>query len=128
MPNESATSQPSRAPPRVNRQGVSGCHFQYRRACGRCFQTLSSASARVDPIRLPKSVIMDTGDDKLFAYRDERTSDLNLQQLPGFSDIQGLESNGRPLRDIKYTNALGHGFLGCLSGETLQIFKTELSS
>ncbi|POO01753.1 Zinc finger, RING/FYVE/PHD-type domain containing protein [Trema orientale] len=123
--NEVAISQPSQTPPNLIGQGIMGSHVQYKRAGSNSFQKLASTYASVNQIRLPKCAIIDLEEDKkLFSSREEGACELTLQELPSFSVFQRLNSKGHPLRDIKYTNALGQGLLGCLSGDMLQIFST----
>ncbi|PON49040.1 WD repeat containing protein [Parasponia andersonii] len=122
--NEVAISQPSQTP-NVIGQGIMGSHVQYKRAGSNSFQKMASTYATVNQIRLPKCAIIDLEEDKkLFASREEGACELTLQELPSFSVFQRLNSEGHPLRDIKYTNAVGQGLLGCLSGDMLQIFST----
>ncbi|XP_062117358.1 uncharacterized protein LOC133831167 isoform X2 [Humulus lupulus] len=125
MHNDMATSQLSQTPSNVIGQGIMGSHIQYRREGTNCFQKLASTHASVNQIRLPKCAIIDfSKDKKSFASREEGACEITLQELPSFSVYQRLNSERYPLRDVKYTNALGHGLLGCLSGDLLQIFST----
>ncbi|XP_060967711.1 uncharacterized protein LOC133035658 isoform X1 [Cannabis sativa] len=126
MHNDMATSQLSQTPSNVTGQGIMGSHVQYRRGgFNSCFQKLASTYASMNQIRLPKCAIIDFSEDKkLFASREEGACETALQELPSFSVSQRLNSDRYPLRDIKYTNAVGHCLLGGLSGDLLQIFST----
>uniref|UniRef100_A0A2N9IJN9 RING-type E3 ubiquitin transferase n=1 Tax=Fagus sylvatica TaxID=28930 RepID=A0A2N9IJN9_FAGSY len=129
MLNEMTVSQPSLMPSQVIGQGIQGSHFHYKEVETNCFQKLGSAFANVNDSQLPqRSAILDTGNqNQLFAFGDEVTSELILQELPSFTVRQRLKTQKRPIRDVKYTHTISQGLLSCLSDDTLQLFSTKLS-
>ncbi|KAI4349101.1 hypothetical protein L6164_009738 [Bauhinia variegata] len=107
-------------------RGVQGSHVLFKRVDD-CFQKVGSSCANVNNIRLPKSVIIDTGNEStLFASEDEVTCELVLQELPSFRVIQRFKSPDH-VRDVKYSPTLSHGLLGCLTERSLQLFSAKLS-
>ncbi|KAJ7976907.1 E3 ubiquitin-protein ligase RFWD3 [Quillaja saponaria] len=127
MTGDILVSQPSLTPFQINGQGIQGSHVSFKRM-GSNFQQLGSTCANVSDVRLPKSAIIDTeSGSRFFASGDEVTSELILQELPSFTVLQHFKSSEHPMRDLKYSHALGVGLLGCLSESSLQLFSTKLS-
>ncbi|XP_075079753.1 uncharacterized protein LOC107827739 [Nicotiana tabacum] len=120
-----AASQVPLTPP-VTEQAVEGSHVLYRRVGSR-YQKLGASCAKVSGIRLPKSAIIDRGNQNpLFASGDEATMELVLQELPSLNVAQRVKSLNGPIRDVRYTRLLNTGLLGCLSDDNLQICSTKL--
>ncbi|XP_054799201.1 uncharacterized protein LOC129303727 [Prosopis cineraria] len=125
MSIDGSLSQPSLTPSQVKGQGVQGSHVLFKRHGGNHFQQLGSSCANVSNIRLPKCVIMDIeSESRLLATGDERSCELVLQELPSFGVLQRLKLPEHA-RDLKYSP--NHGLLGCLTGNSLQLFCTKLS-
>lgn len=107
-------------------EGVRGSHVLYNGVGGR-YEKLGATCANVSGIRLPKSAIVDgVSQNPLFASGDEVTSELVLQDLPSLTVVQHLQSRKYPVRDMKYASILNSGVLGCLAGDSLQLFSTKL--
>ncbi|KAA8518707.1 hypothetical protein F0562_016519 [Nyssa sinensis] len=109
-------------------QGVQGSHVLYKRLGSRGYQKLGSTYANVNDIRLPKksTIVARENQDPLFAFGDEITCELVLQELPSLMDLQRLRSRMHPIHDVKYTHTLSTGLLSCLSEDTLQLFSANL--
>lgn len=106
-------------------QGVQGSHVLLKRTGGNNFQKMGSSYDNVSKIRLPRCIIINIGNqNRMFASGDEVTCDLVLQELPSFRVIQRFKMPAQA-RDIRYSPS--HGMLGCLSENSLQIFRTNLS-
>lgn len=129
MQNEMAFSQPSIMHSQVIGQGVQGSHVHYKEVGSNYFQKLGSACANVNESRIPiRSAILDIENHgRMFASGDEVTRELILQELPSFTVIQHLNTQKRPIRDVKYTHAISQGLLSCLSEDTLHLFGTKFS-
>lgn len=111
-------------PTYVTGQGVQGSHVLLNKTDRDNYQKMGSSNANVSDIRLPKSVIIDTqNQNRLFASVDEATCDLVLQELPSFRTIQQFKMPAQ-VRDIRYSPS--HGMLGCLTENSLQLFRTNL--
>nr|XP_016469046.1 PREDICTED: E3 ubiquitin-protein ligase RFWD3 isoform X1 [Nicotiana tabacum] len=120
-----AASQVPLTPP-VMEQAVEGSHVLYRRVGSR-YQKLGASCAKMSGIRLPKSAIIDRGNQNpLFASGDEATMELVLQELPSLNVAQRIKSLNGPIRDVRYTCLLNTGLLGCLSDDNLQLCSTKL--
>jgi len=105
-------------------QGVQGSHVLLKRTGGNNFQKMGSSYGNVSKIRLPRCVIIDIANqNRMFASGDEVTCDLVLQELPSFRVIQRFKMPAQAC-DIRYSPS--HGMLGCLSENSLQIFRTNL--
>lgn len=118
-------SQPSPTPLSAG-HGVQGTHVLFNRTGSNHFQKVGSSYANVSKIRLPKCVIMDIeNQSRLFASWDEVTCDLVLHELPSFRVLQRFRIPGTQARDLRYSPS--HGILGCLSGNTLQLFYSKHS-
>ncbi|XP_065857790.1 uncharacterized protein [Euphorbia lathyris] len=126
MPNEMVVTQPSLSPSATIGQGVLGSNLHLKRE-GDKYTKSGIASARVSDIRLPKSVIIDTGSNNRPVFGIEDEGGLILQELPSFTFSQRLMSHKRLISDMKYTSNLSRGILGCLSEETLQLFSSKIS-
>lgn len=124
FPNEMAVSQPVLTP--TIGQGVQGSHVHFKRLGRNSYQKLGSAFANVNDIRLSRSTIINIQNKIFFASGDEVTVELILQELPSFTVVQRLKSPKLPIHDVKYTDALGQGLLGCLSEDVLQLFSLKL--
>ncbi|CAK8543914.1 unnamed protein product [Lathyrus sativus] len=110
--------------PYVTGQGVQGSHVLLKRTGCNNYQKMGSSNANVSDIRLPKCVVIDTQDqNRLFVSGDEATCNLVLQELPSFRTIQQFKMPAH-VRDIRYSPS--HGMLGCLTGNSLQLFRTNL--
>ncbi|PKI35445.1 hypothetical protein CRG98_044160 [Punica granatum] len=82
-----------------------------------------SMYANVSDIRLPRSAIVGSeNQNRFFAFGDEATNEVALQELPSFSTSQRFKLKKPPLRDIKYTVAMNCGLLTCLGDDILQVF------
>ncbi|XP_073150796.1 uncharacterized protein [Henckelia pumila] len=111
----------------ANGQGVRGSHVHFKKT-GSTYQKLGVTCANVSDIRLPKSAIIDAvSENPMFASGDEETGELVLQNLPSFNAVEHLKPRKCPVRDIRFTRALGSGFLSCLSEDSLQIFISKPS-
>ncbi|GKV46292.1 hypothetical protein SLEP1_g53284 [Rubroshorea leprosula] len=124
FPNEMAISQPVLTP--TIGQGVQGSHVHFKRLGSNSYQKLGSDLANVNDIRLSRSTIIYIQNKTFFASGDEVTVELILQELPSFTVVQRLKSPKLPIHDVKYTDALGQGLLGCLSEDVLQLFSLKL--
>lgn len=121
--NDIPLSQPLLTPSSVMGHGVHGSHVHFKRLNSNFYEKVGCSSANVDDIRLPKSAIVDKNDfAPLFACGDEVTQELVLQGLPSLKVNQRLKSHRCPIRDVKFTDSLYPGLLGCLSEGLLQIF------
>lgn len=110
--------------PYVTGQGVQGSHVLLKRTGCDNYQKMGSSNANVSDIRLPKCVIIDTqNQNRLFVSGDEATCDLVLQELPSFRTIQRFKMPAQ-VRDVRYSPS--HGMLGCLTGNSLHLFRTNL--
>ncbi|XP_019167749.1 PREDICTED: E3 ubiquitin-protein ligase RFWD3 [Ipomoea nil] len=123
MPGDFAATQtmlsPSASP---MEQAVQGSHVVYRVA-GSGYHKVGSSCANVSGIRFPKSTIIERdGTKPIFAYGDEASSELVLQELPSLKDVMRLQAPRNPIRDVKYTHALNSGLLSCLRQDTMQLF------
>ncbi|XP_021892693.1 E3 ubiquitin-protein ligase RFWD3 isoform X2 [Carica papaya] len=129
FPNEITFSQPSLTPSPVMRNWVQGSHIHIRRdSSGSCYQKLGSACSNVDSIRLPRTIIIDRGNEKqLFGSWDESACELMLRDLPSFSVVQRFKAINYPIHDVRYTHVLHKGLLGLLSENTLQLFSSPVS-
>jgi len=118
-------SPPSPTPSQVMGQGVQGSHLLLKRTGGNNFQKTGSSYGNVSKIRLPRCVIIDIANqNRMFASGDEVTCGLVLQELPSSRVIRRFEMPAQ-VRDIRYSPC--HGMLGCLSENSLQFFRTNLS-
>jgi len=112
-----------------NSNGVDGFHVCHkRRGVDSYYQKLSSTQAIVDPIRLPRTAIIDFGGERkqLFASCDESTRELILQDPSTFTISQRLPlSSHLPLQDVKYCHVNGSDLLGLLTDDRLQILRNE---
>ncbi|CAK7343198.1 unnamed protein product [Dovyalis caffra] len=96
-----AVSQPLLTPSLATGQGVLGSHLHLKRL-GSNYEKLGIACATVSDIRLPKSSIIDRGNQKpLFAAGDEAACGLILQELPSFTVVQRLKSHQHFIYDVK---------------------------
>ncbi|KAK0583621.1 hypothetical protein LWI29_000351 [Acer saccharum] len=105
--NEIAISQPVVTPSPITGQGIPGSRVLLKKEGINHYQKLGSSITMVNDIRLPKSTIIDMGNQKqLFASAEEVSNELILHELPSFSSVQYLESRNHqhPFRDVKYTN------------------------
>lgn len=125
MPDENGFSQLSQAPSSNMGHHVQGSHVLVKRL-GSIYQKLGSAIANVPGIRLPKSTILELGDNNsVFASGDEATSNLVLQELPSLKAAQCLQSYP-PIRDVKHTASQKPGLLCCLAEDRVQLFSRKL--
>ncbi|XP_016542806.2 E3 ubiquitin-protein ligase RFWD3 [Capsicum annuum] len=105
---------------------VEGSHVLYRRVGSR-YQKLGASCARVSGIRLPKTAIIDGGNNNaMFASGDEATLELVLQDLPSLNVCQRIKSLNGPIRDVRYARLQNSGLLGCLSEDRLQLCTHKL--
>ncbi|XP_027351606.1 E3 ubiquitin-protein ligase RFWD3 isoform X2 [Abrus precatorius] len=117
-------SQPSPTPYTTG-QVVQGSHVLFNGMGSHRFQKVGSSYANVNKIRLPKCVIIDIeNQSRFFASGDEVTCDLVLHELPSFRVLQQFKMPAQA-RDLRYSPS--RGILGCLSENTLQLFKAKLS-
>ncbi|KAG7553968.1 Zinc finger RING-type [Arabidopsis suecica] len=112
-----------------NSNGVDGFHVCHkRRGVDSYYQKLSSTQAIVDPIRLPRTAIIDFGGEgkELFASCDESTRFLIFQDPLTFTITQLFPlSSHLPLQDLKYADVNGSGLLGLLTDDRLQLLRKE---
>ncbi|KAF5737520.1 Transducin/WD40 repeat-like superfamily protein putative isoform 1 [Tripterygium wilfordii] len=123
LSDEMTVSQPLLTP-LTSGQGIPGSHVHLKRAGRNCYHKLGIACANVNNIRLPKSTII--GMEKtnsLLASEDDVTGELILQELPSFTVFQRFKLPKHPIHDVKYTQVLNQGLLGCISEDTLQLFR-----
>ncbi|GLT89823.1 hypothetical protein SLE2022_077890 [Rubroshorea leprosula] len=123
FPNGMAVSQPVLTP--TVGQAVRGSHVHLKRLGSNSYQKLGSTCANVNDIRLSRSTIIKTQNKTFFASGDEVTGELILRELPSFTIVQRVKSSKLPIHDVKYTDALGRGLLGCLSEGSLQLFNMK---
>ncbi|KAL1196627.1 hypothetical protein V5N11_021525 [Cardamine amara subsp. amara] len=128
--DDTAPTQLSSTQTRVsnsNSNGVDGSHVCLkRRGADSYYQKLSSKRAFVDTIRLPRTAIIDFGEEKkqLFASCDESTRELILQDPSTFIVSQRFPlSSHLPLQDVKYASLNGSGLLGLLSDDRFQLLR-----
>ncbi|XP_024011506.1 E3 ubiquitin-protein ligase RFWD3 isoform X2 [Eutrema salsugineum] len=101
-----------------------------RRGVDSHYQKLSSSQASVDTIRLPRTAIIDLGEERkqLFASCDESTRELILQDPSSFAVSQRFPlASHHPLQDVKYAQVNGNGLLGLLTDDRLQLLRNESS-
>ncbi|KAK3226600.1 hypothetical protein Dsin_006462 [Dipteronia sinensis] len=126
--NEIAVSQPALTPSPIIGQGIPGSRVLLKKEGINHYQKFGSSTTMVNDIRLPKSTIIDIGNQKrLFASAEEVSNELILHELPSFSDVQYLESRNHqhPFRDVKHTYVNSQGLLSCLSEDTLQLYTSS---
>lgn len=121
--NEMGFSQPLLTP--AIGQAVQGSHILLKRQGTTSYQKLGAACANVNDVRLSRSTIINVQNKTFFASGDEATGELILQELPSFNIVQRLKPLKLPIHDVNFTGALGWGLLGCLSEDTLQLFRAE---
>ncbi|XP_050384028.1 uncharacterized protein LOC126800672 isoform X2 [Argentina anserina] len=126
--DETAFTQPMFTPTRAIGQGTVGSHVLLKRASSSGhFLKLGSSVANVCDIGLPKSAIINIESrGRLFAYEDKLTSELVLKELSSSTTVQRLNLQQGPVHDVKYASSSRKGLLGCLNGDTLQLFCTKL--
>lgn len=126
IPTQSSLSQTG-----VNSIGVDGFHVCLkRRGADSHYQKLSSTHASVDTIRLPRTAIIDFGEERkqLFASCDESARELILQEPWSFTVSQRFPlASHHPLQDVKYAHVNGSGLLGLLTDDRLQLLRNESS-
>ncbi|OWM82442.1 hypothetical protein CDL15_Pgr002016 [Punica granatum] len=124
MSTEVTPTQPSANPSPISGQVTQGSHVLFKRSAGSNFLRKSgSMYANVSDIRLPRSAIVGSeNQNRFFAFGDEATNEVALQELPSFSTSQRFKLKKPPLRDIKYTVAMNCGLLTCLGDDILQVF------
>lgn len=114
-----------------NSSGVDGLHVCLkRRGVDSHYQKLSSTRGWVDTIRLPRTAIIDFGEERkqLFASCDESTRELILQDPSSFTVSQRFPlASHHPLQDVKYAHTNGSGLLGLLTDDRLQLLRNESS-
>lgn len=104
-------------------QGIRGTHVLFKQTDDQCYQNLASAITNVNEIRFPRSVIIDDENQgSVFASGDDVSNEMVLHELPSLDVSQHLKPHGHPIRDVRYTNGVGLGLLGCLSESKLQLF------
>ncbi|WCJ34519.1 Transducin/WD40 repeat-like superfamily protein [Euphorbia peplus] len=126
LSNEMAPTQTSLSPPATIGQGVLGSVLHLKRD-GDKYTKSGIASVKVSDIRLPKSVIINTGDNNRPVFGAEDECGLILQELPSFSFAQRLMPHKRMISDVKYTRNQSRVLLGCLSEDTLKLFSSRIS-
>lgn len=127
MPSEVLASQ-AFPTPATSLMGhcVMGSHVSYKRLTSQSYQRQGSTCAYVDEIRLPKSAIIDSGNNmSLFASGDEVA--IVLQELPSLMAVQRLNPRKLPVRDVKFTHVGNSDLLTCLCDDMLQLFSPKLS-
>ncbi|XP_010456385.1 PREDICTED: uncharacterized protein LOC104737821 [Camelina sativa] len=95
-----------------------------RRVDGSYSQKQSSTQAIVDTITLPRTAIIDFGEERrqLFASYDDFTRELILQDPSSFTVSQRFAlSSPHLLQDVKYAHLNGSGLLGLLTDDRLQL-------
>lgn len=128
MFNEVVSTQPASTPSSLVGQGTVGSRILIKKEGHNNFQKMGSFSATVNDIRLPKSTIIDIGNQKqLFASAEAITTEVVLHELPSFSAVQYLETQNHPVCDVKYTNFNSQGLLSCASEDALQLYTCSLS-
>lgn len=132
--DDTVPTQPSLTQTGVNNgnsNGVDGFHVCLkRRGVDSYYQKLSSTQAIVDPIRLPRTSIIDFGEERkqIFASCDESTRELILQDTSTFAVSQRFPLTSHlPLQDVKYAHINGSGLLGLLTDDRLQLLRKESS-
>ncbi|CAH2074327.1 unnamed protein product, partial [Thlaspi arvense] len=131
--DDTIPTQPSSTQTGVNNSsiGVEGSHVCLkRRGVDSFYQKLSSTPASVDTIRLPRTAIIDFGEQRtqLFASCEESTRELILQDPSSFTVSQRLPlASHHPLQDVKYAHVNGSGLLGLLTDDRLQLLRNESS-
>lgn len=110
-----------------NNNRVDGSHVCLkRRGADSYYQKLSSTRAFVDNIRLPRTAIIDFGEERkqVFASCDESSRELILQDPSTFTVYQRLPlSSHLPLQDVKYGHLNGSGLLGLLTDDRFQLLR-----
>lgn len=127
MPSEVSASQ-AFPTPATSLMGhcVMGSHVSYKRLSSQTYQRQGSTCAHVDEIRLPKSAIIDSGNNmSLFASGDEVA--IVLQELPSLMAVQRLNPRKLPVRDVKFMHVGNSDLLTCLCDDMLQLFSPKLS-
>ncbi|VVB13062.1 unnamed protein product [Arabis nemorensis] len=127
--DDTIPTQPSLTQTGVNSIGVDGFHVCLkRRGVDSHYQKLSSTRASVDTIRLPRTAIIDFGEERkqLFASCDESARELILQDPSSFIVSQRFPlASHHPLQDVKYAHVNGSGILGLLTDDRLQLLRNE---
>lgn len=99
---------------------IQGSHVVYK-VEGSGYHKVGACYANVSGIRFPKSTIIERdGKKPIFAYGDEASCELVLQELPSLKDVFRLQAPRNPIRDVKYTHAFNSGLLSCLRQDTMQ--------
>ncbi|RRT73076.1 hypothetical protein B296_00033781 [Ensete ventricosum] len=127
LSNDSMTSQIPMSPspsPILSTTGKIGSHVLITGADGLSFQSREVGKSIVSEHRMPKSAILRTeGDNSLFAYGDESSHGVHIWGLPSFRTHTKLKPHQHPILDLRYDRrSTGHGFLGCISEDRLQVF------
>ncbi|KAK4833512.1 hypothetical protein QYF36_006291 [Acer negundo] len=103
--NDIAVSQPAVTPSPLIGQGIPGSRVLLKKEGINHYQKLGSSTTMVNDIRLPKSTIIDMGNQKrLFASAEEVSNELILHEFPSFSAVQYLESRNLASDIIRFLN------------------------
>ncbi|XP_031398837.1 E3 ubiquitin-protein ligase RFWD3-like isoform X2 [Punica granatum] len=96
MSTEVTPTQPSANPSPISGQVTQGSHVLFKRSAGSNFLRKSgSMYANVSDIRLPRSAIVGSeNQNRFFAFGDEATNEVALQELPSFSTSQRNQLGG----------------------------------
>jgi E3 ubiquitin-protein ligase RFWD3 len=105
--------------------GKLGHHALVRRTGNASFTEGPTCYANVSEVRMSKSAMIPYGDSQhLFAYGDESLRGVRTWHLPSFAIHADLSPHRQPILDLRYAESSGGGrYLGCLSGEKLEVFK-----
>ncbi|MQL90319.1 hypothetical protein Taro_022921 [Colocasia esculenta] len=124
---DAAGSQSSQSPsPPVTGPVRLGTHVSFRRVDGNNFQKRDTTSGNVSDVRMSRSAIIPVeGADPLFVYGDEAFHGMCVWELASFRIVRRLKPHQHPIFDIKYSNNMSRGLLGCVSEKLLQVFRVS---
>lgn len=124
LSNDTMSSQTPLSPsPTLPGSGRLGSHVLVKRTNGASYESYSIGTGNVSEVRMSKSaIIFSEGSNPLFACGDEWSRRVCLWNLPQFQVHSYLRPHPQPILDLKYTQASGPGFLGCISEDMCQVF------
>ncbi|KAL4200930.1 hypothetical protein AMTRI_Chr02g256080 [Amborella trichopoda] len=125
MSNDYALSQPMGSPSQISWR--EGSHFLLKMEEDGSYQRQGIMSCNVSSVRMPKSAIITLEDNRsLFAYGDEESRRVCVWDMQSLDVVSRLRPHQDPVLDLKFSNALGMGLLGCVSENMLQIYSCNI--
>lgn len=121
--SEGVPLSPPLPPPQVTVQRDRCSHVLYKGMGSHDFQKMGYTYGNLCKDRLPKSAVIDMKNQgTFFASGDQFSRDLLLYELPSFRVVEQFDMPAQA-RDVRYSTS--HGVLGCLSDNTLKLFKRK---